>query len=166
METIEEMFEHHLVEMYYVETSLVDVLEKMADDASDDDLSEGFSKHRAETREHVRNLETVFRELGHEPEPRQSMVFDAMIEERERFYGETDNEQLRDLYDMQAGIKNERMEITGYEGMLTLADKLDYPDDVTDPLEDNLSEERSTLREMEALSKGSKLKGILGQLLS
>lgn len=166
METIAEMFEHHLAEMYYVETSLVDVLDEMAGDASDDQLVEGFSKHREETKGHVRNLEAVFRELDHEPEPRQSMVFDAMLDERERFHGETDNEQLRDLYDMQAGIKNERMEITGYEGMLTLADKLDYPDGITDPLEDNLSEERSTLREMEALSKGSKLKGILGQLLS
>ena len=166
METIEEMFEHHLAEMYYVETTLVDALEEMAHDASDDDLAEGFRKHHGETHEHVRNLESVFRELGHEPEPHRSMILDAMIEERERFHGETDNAQLRDLYDMQAGIKTERMEITGYEGMLTLADKLDYPDEVTDPLEDNLSEERSTLREMEALSKGSKLKGILGQLLS
>ena len=166
METMEEMFEHQLAKMYYIETTLVDVLDEMAHDASDDDLAEGFSKHRGETHEHVRNLEAVFRELGHEPEPHQSMVLDAMIEERKGFHGETDNEQLRDLYDMQAGIKIERMEITGYEGMLTLADKLDHPDEVIDPLEDNLSEERSTLRQMEALSKGSKLKGILGQLLS
>lgn len=62
---------------------------------------------------------------------------------------------------MRAGTKTERFEITGYEGILLLAKKFDLDDDVTDPLEDNLSEEKSTLRELEGLSKGSKLKSIL-----
>jgi len=56
------------------------------------------------------------------------------------------------------------MEISGYEGLLLLANEIGY-DDVTDPLEDNLSTEKSTLRQLEGLSKGSKVKSMLGKLL-
>jgi hypothetical protein len=35
---------------------------------------------------------------------------------------------------------------------------------VSDLLEDNLSDEKSLLRELEALSKGSEFKSVLGQL--
>ena len=57
------------------------------------------------------------------------------------------------------------MEISGYEGLLLLANRIGYDDDVTDPLEDDLSTEKSTLRQLEGLSKGSKVKSMLGKLL-
>lgn len=78
---------------------------------------------------------------------------------------ETTEGALRDLYEMQAAMKTERLEITGYEGLLTLADRLDYPSEVTDTLEDNLADEKSTLRQLEGLSKGSKMKSMVQELL-
>lgn len=63
-------------------------------------------------------------------------------------------------------MKTERMEMTGYQGLLTLANKIGYDDDVTEPLEDNLSSERSAFHELQGLSKGSKLKSMVGKLMS
>lgn len=166
METLEDMFEHNLKEMYYVENRLVGMLDEHATSASNDRLQQGFEEHREETREHVENLEAAFDAVGITPEEQESLLVEALADERERFHEMATDDQLQDLYDMMAAMKTERMEITAYEGLLTLADKLDYGDDVKDPLEDNLSEERSTLRELEAMSKGSKFKAILGQLLS
>lgn len=163
--TLEDLFVHELEQMYYVENRLVDVLGDLVEEANNDKLSSGFSDHRDETRGHVERLEHVFAALGREPVETQSRVLDALVEEHESFVEESDDEQLHDLYDMQAGMKTERTEITTYQGLLMLAGKLDYSDEVTDPLEDNLSEEKSALRELEGLSKGSKIKSMISQLI-
>jgi ferritin-like metal-binding protein YciE len=162
--TLEDLFVHDLQQVYYVEKRLVDVLGDLVDDASNDNLTQGFSDHRDETRRHVENIERVFEAIGHEPEEQPSRVLDALVEEHEEFVEQSDDEHLHDLYDMQAGMKTERVEITAYQGLIMLASKLDYPRDVNDLLEDNLSDEKSALRELEALSKGSKFKSMLGQL--
>lgn len=163
--SLRDMFEYQLQEMYYVETRLVDVLEELREDANDEKLEKGFDDHRRETQKHVERLERVFDILGTEPQTRESRVLEALVEDREEFRDATDNDELLDLFDMQAAMKNERMEITGYQGLIMLADKLRLEDDVDDLLEDNLSEEKSTLRELEGLSKGSKLKSMIGQLM-
>jgi ferritin-like metal-binding protein YciE len=166
VETLGEMFEHSLEEMYYVETRQVEELDEMAAEVDNDRLSEGFADHQEETRRHVERLESVFRALDRDPAERESLVLDALAEERERFAGTTAHDALRDLYEMQAAMKTERLEITGYQGLLTLADHLDYPSEVTDPLEQNLSAEKSTLRHLEGLSTGSKMKSMIEGLVS
>lgn len=158
----EDMFVHELEQMYYIENRLVETLDEMAGEVDNDKLQRGFADHRDETREQVERLERAFRALGREPQESQSHVLDALRKEHDEFAEQTTDNYLQDLFDMQAGMKTERFEITGYEGLLMLAKKLDLDDDVTDPLEDNLSEEKSTLRQLEGLSKGSKLKSILG----
>ena len=165
VDDLDDMFVYQLREMYAVEEKLVEVLGTLAEDASDDKLETGFRDHQDETREHVERIEEAFRALGREAEGSESLVLDAMVEERERFVGQTPRGELHDLFDLQAGIKTERMEISGYEGLLTLAEKLDLSDDVTDPLERNLDSEESTLNELEAMAKGSKGKGLIGKLL-
>ena len=158
------MFVYQLREMYAVEEKLVEVLGTLAEDASDDKLERGFRDHQEETRQHVERVEEAFRALDEDPTGSESLVLDAMIEKRKRFVEQTPQGELHDLYDLQAGIKTERMEISGYEGLLTLAQKLELDDDVTDPLERNLDSEKSTLNELEAMAKGSKAKGLISKL--
>jgi ferritin-like metal-binding protein YciE len=164
IDSLEEMFEQELEQLYYIENRLVDALEEMASEASNEKLQSGFAEHREETREQVERLERAFDAFGREPSESESQVLDGLLREHDEFVEQSGDEQLHDLYDLQAGMKTERFEITAYEGLLTLANKLDLGDDVTDPLEDNLSEEKSALRELEGLSKGSKLKGMLDQV--
>lgn len=165
-QTLEDMFVYQLEEMYYVEDRLVEVLDDLASDANNDKLRSGFGDHQEETREHVERIRRTFDALDRQPEKRESKVLEALVEEREEFRAETSNEELRDLFDIQAGMKTERIEMTGYQGLLTLAKKLDYGYDVTEPLEDNLSSERSAFHELQGLSQGSKLKSMVNQLMS
>lgn len=164
--SLQDLFVYQLEEMYYVEDRLVDVLGQLATDATDEKLQKGFKDHQSETREHVERLEEVFEEIGRKPDKRESKVLEALIEEREEFRREMGSDELGDLFDIQAGMKTERIEMTGYQGLLTVAKKADYDDDVTEPLEDNLSSERSAFHELESLSKGSKLKSMLGKLMN
>jgi len=166
VQTLEDMFVYQLQKMYYVEDRLVELLGELASDATNDKLQEGFEEHRNETREHVQRLERAFRAMGEEPEMKESRMLEALVEERDQFREAATSAEMRDLFDIQAGMKTERIEMSGYEGLLTLAVKLDYDDDVTEPLQDNLSSERSTFHELQGLSQGSKLKSMVGKILS
>ena len=58
----------------------------------------------------------------------------------------------------------ERVEMTGYEGLLMMAKRLDYDDAITDPLEANHDEEQSAYRELEAMSTASDMKAFWDRL--
>lgn len=165
--TLEDMFVYQLEEMYYVENELVGVLGDFTSDANTGQLRTAFQEHQEETRTHIKRIESVFDALDRQPQQRESRVFDALVEERSEFRSEAQNEELHDLFDIQAGMKTERIEMTGYQGLIALAKKMDYDDDdVVDPLQDNLSSERSAFHELQGLSEGSKLKSMVSRLIS
>ena len=64
----EQLFEHELQDMYYAEKTLTKVLPKLADEASDRELSRAFTSHLKETEGHVANLEKVFKKMGKTPQ--------------------------------------------------------------------------------------------------
>lgn len=165
IETLHDLFVDELRGAYYVETQLDDELDQMAMRASNDKISQGFADHRDETRRQIERLESAFAALDLPPEQRQSPVLDALVEERERFEGLIEDDDLLDIVYLGAGMKTERIEMTMYEGLLMNARKLDLPDDVTDPLDENHDEEKRTFEELRALSGGSELKSLLGRLL-
>lgn len=164
MNSPRDLFQYQLEDMYYVENQLVDVLDELARSTTDDKLSDGFTEHREETKEHVQRLEEVFRTIGEEPRERQSPVLDGLKREREQFLEENPDADVENLFSMTAAMKTERVEITGYQGLIELADRLDLGRDATSPLKENLDDEKGTLRELEGMAKGSKLTELFGKL--
>lgn len=158
LDSLEGMFEHKLRQMYYVETQLVDDLDQMAMRASNDKLSQGFADHRDETREQVSRLETVFDEIGATPAPTEDPVLDAIETERETMEDQIQDDDMLDMAYMVGGMMTERVEMTGYEGLLMLAKRLEYDGAITDPLEANHGEEQSAYRELDAMSTASDMK--------
>lgn len=63
----QQLFEHELQDMYYAEKTLTKVLPKLAEEASDRELSRAFTSHQKETEGHVANLEKVFKTMGKMP---------------------------------------------------------------------------------------------------
>ncbi|WP_254863231.1 ferritin-like domain-containing protein [Halovivax gelatinilyticus] len=158
MHSLEDMFEQKLRQQYYAETQLVEELDHMARRASNDRLSDGLAEHRDETREHVSRLESVFDEIGSTPAPTEDAVVDGMKRERESMDDAIDDDGMRDMAYMIGGMTTERVEMTGYEGLLMMANRLEYDDAITDPLEANHDEEESAYRELEAMSTASDMK--------
>ena len=76
---------------------------------------------------------------------RQCRALDGLIEDRQAFFetAVTDDE-LIGLYNVGAGMKVERLEISVYEGLLNHAGELDLPNEVTEPLDENLDGEEAT----------------------
>ncbi|WP_135820013.1 YciE/YciF ferroxidase family protein [Halostella litorea] len=164
IETLEGLFEYQLEGIYDVETTLVSELDEMAMATTNDHLQSGFSKHRGETETHVERVERAFREYGVEPRRRNDAVVDALAKERRQFAGMVRDDDLKNLHLLDGAIKAERLEISSYESVLTVANRLDLDSDVTDPLEANLEEETETLRKLEGLSSGSEMTSLWDRL--
>lgn len=165
VEDLHDKFVYELQEMYYIENQLVDVLDRLANDVANEDLRMGFERHRDQTRTQAERLEEVFDIVGETPEERPSLVFDALLEEREQFFEQaTGDEDMRDLYDLGAGVKTEHLEIAGYEGLIQMARKLDLQDDVGDLLNENLDEEQQTKKQLKSMGEDSTVRKLFARL--
>lgn len=165
IEGLRDLFEFELQELYYVENELVDRLEVMADEVTNEKMRMGFADHQEETERHVERLEEVFDAIGSEPQMRESATLKGLVEDKHQFDELVADDDIRNVHYLGAGMKVEHIEITGYQSLLTLANKLDMGDDVTDPLQANLDSEETTLKELKAMSEGSELKSMLERLL-
>lgn len=165
VQTLHDKFVYHLQEAYYVENRLVDVLDELATEANNDDLRAGFEEHREETKEHVTRLEDVFDAVDEVPEERSDPAFDGLLEEREQFLDEAAaDEDMRDLHNLAAAVKNEHLEIASYEALIQLARKLDLPMGVRDPLDQNLDEEQQTKKQLKSIGEDSTATEIFARL--
>lgn len=151
IETLEDSFGFQLQHAYYIERIHAELLAEMAADAASDDLAETFATHRDETERQVDRLERVFAALGRQPRASRSRTVDGFAESRRT--RTTDGESPPEYVDLEIGLAAERLEIRSYEGLLTLAGRLAYADDIVEPLEEILEEERTTLRRLEGLER-------------
>jgi len=151
METIEELFEHELKDIYGAEQSLLDALEQMAGESSDREIKKAYTQHRRETQAQIKRLEKIFKALGHKPEPETCPGMEGLIKEKKVFMREKPSPELLEFYNIGAAQKTERYEITAYESLIDMAEKLGMADAV-ELLEQNLQEEESTLNRLKAIA--------------
>jgi len=151
MQTIEELFEHELKDIYSAEHSLLDALEQMASESSDREIKKGYTQHRKETQGQIKRLEKIFRMLGQKPEAETCPGMEGLIKEKKVFMREKPSEELLEFYNIGASQKVERYEITAYEGLIDMAEKLGMSDAV-ELLEQNLQEEEMTLNKLKAIA--------------
>jgi ferritin-like metal-binding protein YciE len=151
MQTIEELFEHELKDIYSAEHSLLDALEQMANESSDREIKKGFTQHRKETQGQIKRLEKVYKVLGQKPESGTCPGIEGLIKEKKAFMRERPSDELLEFYNVGAAQKVERYEITAYEGLIDMAEKLGMSD-VVELLEQNLQEEETTLNNLKAIA--------------
>jgi ferritin-like metal-binding protein YciE len=149
--TIEELFEHELKDMYGGETSLLDALEQMAAESEDREIKKGFQQHRKETQGQLKRIEKIFKILGKKAEAETCAGIEGLIKEKKTFMKERPTEDLLEFYNIGAAQKVERYEITSYENLIDMADKLGLTDAV-ELLEQNLQEEEATLNKLKAVA--------------
>lgn len=151
MQTIEELFEHELQDIYSAEQSLLEALEQMAGESSDREIKKGFTQHRKETQGQIKRLERIYKSLGRKPESGTCPGIEGLIKEKKAFMRERPTEDLLEFYNIGAAQKVERYEITAYEGLIDMAEKLGLTDAV-ELLEQNLQEEEMALNKLKAIA--------------
>ena len=151
MQTIEELFEHELKDIYSAEHALLDALEQMANESGDRDIKKAYTQHRKETQSQIKRLERIFKSLGQKPEAETCPGIEGLLKEKKLFMREKPSRELLEYFNIGAGQKTERYEITAYESLIDMADKLGMTDAV-ELLEQTLQEEEAALNKLKMLA--------------
>jgi ferritin-like metal-binding protein YciE len=149
--TPRELFLHELGDILYVERVLVDeALPKLIGEVQDEEFRNSLEKHLKQTRQHVANVESVFDSLEEDPEIEPCLGFDGLSKEHETMVSETASA-LIDLVDVGAAARTENYEIAAYESLRRMAKGLGE-EKAVELLDENLKEEKETLREVEKIA--------------
>ena len=146
---VRELLVHELAELYDAEHRFLDGQVKMVHKATDHDLQRAIENHIVQTRQHIGNLEQLFRELGEEPRRETNVAAQGLVSEAEQGIGKAQSEALRDCLIDAAVIKVEHFEIGSYRGLLTGARLLRGRSMALDLLEANLRQEEETAQTAE-----------------
>jgi ferritin-like metal-binding protein YciE len=143
IETPHELFVHKLGAALTMEETILDMLDKLQEEASDPTLKRNLQQHRRETEKHVANLQQIFRALGEEPETQSCPTLEGLQKEGKEMIKEAD-ESLVDAVILGGVIETEHHEIAVYDGLIIQAEQMD-DEDVVALLHENLEQEEAVL---------------------
>ena len=148
-----ELFLHELGDVLYAEQTLVKALPKLNEEASDQELAQGFADHLEETRQHVKNLKRAFEELGEPAKAEKCPGIEGIKKEHDEFVAnESPSPEVLDAFLTGAGARTEHYEIAAYEGLITMADAMGETK-VSELLTENLEQEKKALTKMKTIGK-------------
>ena len=152
MESVQDLFEHELRDMYDAEQKLVRATATMSKKVTDQKFSTALAEHSKQTEGQVKRLEKVFDEIGKKPRREPCDGINGLIEE---FTGFVKDEKpapaVLDCFAHGAAAKVEHYEIEAYKGLIELGNRLGLST-VTE-LQANLAEEQEAARKLETMSE-------------
>jgi ferritin-like metal-binding protein YciE len=152
IKNMDDLFVHTLRDIYYAENKIVQALPEMIEKAHDAQLRQGFQTHLAETKNHVKRLEQVFRMHGQEAKGVDCPAIDGIIEEAEEVAGEVEDKTVLDAALIAAAQAVEHYEITRYGSLIAWAKQLGRSD-CASVLQQNLDEEKATDKKLTAMAE-------------
>ncbi|WP_255170716.1 ferritin-like domain-containing protein [Natrononativus amylolyticus] len=158
-DTIQDLFEHGLEDIYHAEHELLDALETLEEHTEREEIAQAFADHREETQGHIDRLEEVFDLFGEPPEKEECEGIKGLIEEYEGFLDSDPDQDVLDYHNMAAAEKTEHYEIAAYGNLIPLADQLGL-DEAADLLEENLREEQDALDELKERTEAFDIESI------
>lgn len=148
-----DLFLHELGDVLYAEKTLVKVLPKLQEEASDDQLAQGFGDHLEETRQHVKNVEQAFEQLGETAKAEKCPAIDGITKEHDEFVAnESPSPGVLNAFLTGSGARTEHYEIAAYEGLVTMAEAMGE-DKVVELLTTNLEQEKKALETIQTIGK-------------
>jgi ferritin-like metal-binding protein YciE len=156
LQSVRDLFEHEVADLYSAETQLIAALPKLAQAASSDELGGAFNHHLEETRDHVRRLEEIRAQIGSSiSEECEGMR--GLIKEGEEIIEASGDPTVKDAALIAAAQRVEHYEIAAYGTARTLADELDLGD-AKDFLDQTLDEESNADKLLTKIATGGMLK--------
>jgi len=143
MQTLHELFEETVRDIYYAEKKILKALPKMAKKASSEDLSAAFEAHLEETEGQIERLEQIFEMLGKNARGKTCPAIDGIIEEAEEVMKEAETDAVRDAAMLAAAQAVEHYEISRYGTLKSWAGKVGMTDAVK-LIDETLQQEKAT----------------------
>ena len=153
MESLEELLQEELKDMYDAEKQLTKALPKLAKKATTPDLQDAFEEHLRQTEQHMERLEQVFDQLGMPVKGKTCKGMKNLIAEGNDMIADADDDATRDAIMIAAAQKVEHYEIAAYGTMRTWANVLGHRE-IASMLEDTLEEEKETDQKLTGIAEG------------
>ena len=141
MQSLHEMFEETLKDVYFAENAIIKALPKMAKKAQSEELRSALEEHLEETKGQVERLEKIFEIIGSKAQGKKCHAIEGLVEETEELMQEAEAPEVRDAGLIGAAQAVEHYEIARYGTLKAWADQLEL-DDAAELLEETLAEER------------------------
>ncbi|MEX0775028.1 MAG: ferritin-like domain-containing protein [Phycisphaeraceae bacterium] len=141
LNTMDDLFQHELRDLYDAEHQLLDALPKMADAAHSPELRSAFQQHLEQTRGHVGRLEQCFAALGAEPKRESCPAMKGLVKEGSEAVDASGSDEVRDAALIAASNRVEHYEIAGYGTLRSLAQEIGR-EDLASILQHTLDEEK------------------------
>jgi ferritin-like metal-binding protein YciE len=142
IQSMEDLFEDQLRDLYHAEKQLVKALPKMAKSSGSADLRTAFEEHLKQTEEHVHRLEQVFERLNSKARAKKCEAMEGLVEEGKELIDSGAPEEVLDAGLICAAQKVEHYEIAAYGTLITWAHQLGKHD-CADILKQTLDEEKA-----------------------
>jgi ferritin-like metal-binding protein YciE len=126
-ETLEDIFEDTLRDIYWAEKHLTKALTKLSKAAYDEELKDAFETHVQETEWQIGKLEKCFELLGKKAVAKKCEAMEGLIREGEGQIDEHAEGYPRDAALISAAQKVEHYEISAYGTLRTMANVLGMP---------------------------------------
>ena len=161
LQTLQDLFEHEISDLYSAETQLVQALPQMAQAASNDELRQAFQHHLEETRDHVRRLDEVRGQIGSSMSE-QCEGMRGLIREGVEIVSAMGDPNVKDAALIAAAQRVEHYEIAAYGTARTLADELGLGE-AKDLLDQTLDEESNADKLLTKIATGGMFKAGVNQ---
>jgi ferritin-like metal-binding protein YciE len=150
--SLRELYVNELKDLYSAENQLVKALPKMAQAATAPKLKAGFKKHLNQTKEHVRRLERIFKDMKEGPHGKHCNGMEGLIKEGSEAISEDPGDEELDAALIAAAQHVEHYEMAGYGCVRTWA-RLLGERDAARLLEKTFKEEKQTDFDLTTLSR-------------
>lgn len=157
MDTVNDLFEDQIKDLYSAEKQLLKALPKMAKKASSPELKKGFETHLKQTEGQVKRLEQISEMWEFKPTGKKCKAMEGLIEEGSEVIGEKGDDYVIDAALIAAAQRVEHYEISAYGSARALAKRLGCKESMG-LLQSTLDEEAETDKILTALSENSILK--------
>lgn len=141
LDTLQDLFEHQMKDLYNAENQLVKALPKMAKKASTDELRRAIESHLSETEKHVERIEQIAEMMQFKPSGKTCKAMKGLIEEGREVLDEDGQPGVLDFGIVEAAQRVEHYEIAAYGNAVAIAEQLQLDRRIIDLLRSTLSEE-------------------------
>ena len=152
VESLDQLLQEELRDIYDAEKQLVKAIPKMAKAASSPELQEALNEHLEVTKGQVERLEQVFEKLGTKARGKTCAGMKGLIAEGEEVIGQDASDELADLAIIGAAQRVEHYEIAAYGTARTFAERLGN-EEVAELLQETLTEEEEADERLTEISE-------------
>jgi len=153
MKTLEELFLHHLKDIYFAEKQILKALPKMSKKCDSVKLQKAFDDHLKETEGQVERLEQVFEIFGEKAKGETCPAIEGIIKEGEEGIKDSKDPDVRDAAMIADAQAVEHYEITRYGTLIAWARQLGKPE-AAKLLQETLDQEYEADRLLSKLAEG------------